>query len=75
MDLYTHFTANYREQWIAGRLASARPYHFGTGSFTTAMIGAMAAGARRISTRIEAWAKGDTTDVPENLLSRITSAH
>lgn len=75
MDLYTYFTANYRDQWIAGRLASARPYHFGTGSVTTAMIGRLAAGARRLSTRIEAWAKGNTTDVPENLLPRIPSAH
>lgn len=75
MDLYTHFTTEYRDQWIAGRLASSRPYGVGTGSKSTAMIAAMASGIRRISTRLENWARGtSTTDVPENLLPRVPSA-
>jgi hypothetical protein len=74
MDLYTHFTAEYRDQWINGRLLSARPYRIGTGSVTTAMIAAIAAGARRLSTRIETWARGTTTDVPEQFVPRIPTA-
>jgi hypothetical protein len=75
MDLYTHFTAEYRDQWIAGRLASARPYGAGTGSPPTAMIAATASGIRRISTRLEDWAKGNTTDVPEQFVPRVPTAH
>ncbi len=75
MDMYTHFTAEYRHQWIEGRLASARPYQFGTGSLSTAMIAAVASAARRLSTRVEGWAKGaSTTDVPERYVPRIPSA-
>ena len=71
MDLYTHFTAEYRDQWIAGRIASAKPYGVGTGSLSTAMIAARASGIRRISTRLENWARGTTTtDVPEQFVSR-----
>lgn len=74
MDLYTHFTAEYRDQWIAGRIASAKPYASGTGSFSTAMIAAMASGIRRISTRLENWARGTTTDVPEHFVPRVPTA-
>ena len=74
MDLYTHFTAEYREQWINGRLLSARPYGGGTGSIATVRMGGIATGARRVATRIETWAKGSTADVSEQLVSRITSA-
>lgn len=76
MDLYTHFTSEYRDQWIAGRIASARPYGIGTGSSLTAMIAAAAGGIRRISTRLENWAKGSTsTDVPEQFVPRIPTTH
>ena len=72
MDLYTHFTAEYRDQWIAGRIASARPYGTGTGSTMTAMIAATASGIRRISTRLENWAKGSTaTDLPDTFVPRV----
>lgn len=75
MDLYTHFTTEYRDQWIAGRIASAKPYSAGTGSFSTAMIAAMASGIRRISTRLENWARGtNTTDVPEHFVPRVPTA-
>ncbi len=74
MDLYTHFTTEYRDQWIAGRLASARPYRVGTGSLPTAMIAAAASGIRRTSTRLENWARGTTTDVPEHFVPRVPTA-
>jgi hypothetical protein len=74
MDLNTHFLINYPEQYIESRLASAGPYRFGTGSATVAMIAAMAAGVRRASTRIEAWARGTTNDAAECGLPRPHSA-
>jgi hypothetical protein len=74
MDLNMHFLVQYPELYIASRLASARPYRFGTGSAAVAMIAAMTAGVRRASTRIEAWARGTSTDVPERGLPRAHSA-
>jgi len=58
MDLYTHFTQEYRREFIASRLESCQRYRYGTGSPLVAMIGGLASGLRRIAGRIEAWAKG-----------------
>ena len=58
MDLDTSLLIDYPDLYMRSRLASARTYRFGTGSAMVAMIATMAAGLRRVSTRIETWARG-----------------
>jgi hypothetical protein len=74
MDLDTRLLIEYPDLYMRSRLASARAYQFGTGSATVAMIAAVAAGLRRLSTRIEAWARGTGQEVPECSLPRAHSA-
>ncbi len=74
MDLDTRMLIEYPDLYMKSRLASARTYRFGTGSAMVAMIATVAAGLRRVSTRIETWARGAGQDVPECSLPRAHSA-
>lgn len=74
MDLNTHTLMQYPDLYIASRMDSVKPYRYGTGSAAVAMIAAMAAGIRRASTRVEAWARGTTYEAAERNLPRAHSA-
>ena len=58
MDLNAYFVTEYSEHFVATRLASGRPYSYGTGSLPVAMIARVAAGLRRAATAVERWAHG-----------------
>ncbi len=74
MDLNTHTLMQYPDLYIASRLDSVAPYRYGTGSAAVAMIATIAAGMRRASTRVEAWARGTTHEGAECGLPRAHSA-
>ena len=63
MDLYSLFSEENRDAWVAARLESARYYHDGTGSPLVAIIGSMASALRRAAGRIESWSRGNPDQV------------